>query len=233
MQARACSPDGTFSASATGAKRRAFYPFFFNAAQHDTNAKTFSFPIYANGSKTIPARAMSDGMQDGFDLLTALARHPETGRRLARKLWSFFISEIRPPDEGFVDRIATVYTRSDCHMAPVVRAVLSSQEFDAPENYFARYSWPVEFVVRALKEIGYAGFTLNSALGPLSNMGQQLFEPPDVAGWERGQAWFTTAAMLARMNFAATADVAPAQRHRCGCDRQRSDPGGLVVFLPR
>jgi hypothetical protein len=35
-------------------------------------------------------------------------------------------------------------------------------------------------------------------------MGQQLFEPPDVAGWERGPAWFTTAAMLARMNFAAT-----------------------------
>ena len=35
-------------------------------------------------------------------------------------------------------------------------------------------------------------------------MGQQLFEPPDVAGWERGTAWFTTAAMLARMNFAAT-----------------------------
>ena len=35
-------------------------------------------------------------------------------------------------------------------------------------------------------------------------MGQQLFEPPDVAGWERGTAWFTTAAMLARMNFAST-----------------------------
>jgi uncharacterized protein (DUF1800 family) len=181
-----------------------FFQFFFNAAQHDTNAKTFSFPIYPDGSKTIPARAASDGMQDGIDLLVGLARHPETGRRLARKLWSFFISEIRQPDETFVARIANVYTSSDCHMAPVVRAVLSSREFDAPENYFARYSWPVEFVVRAMKEIGYAGFPLNAALGPLSNMGQQLFEPPDIAGWERGRAWFTTAAMLARMNLAAT-----------------------------
>ena len=181
-----------------------FFQFFFNAAQHDTNAKTFSFPIYTNGSKTIPARAASDGMQDGIDLLVGLAQHPETGRRLARKLWSFFVSEIRQPDEAFVARIANVYTLSDCHMAPVVRAVLSSPEFDATESYFARYSWPVEFVVRALKEIGFAGFPLNAALGPLSNMGQQLFEPPDVAGWERGPAWFTTAAMLARMNLAAT-----------------------------
>ena len=181
-----------------------FYQFFFNAAQHDTNAKTFSFPIYTDGSKTIAARAPSDGMQDGIDLLAALARHPETGRRLARKLWSYFVSEIRQPPEAFIARIANVYTLSDCHMSPVVRAVLSSPEFDAQESYFARYSWPIEFVVRALKEIGFSGFPLNAALGPLSNMGQQLFEPPDVAGWERGAAWFTTAAMLARMNLAAT-----------------------------
>ena len=181
-----------------------FYQFAYNAAQHDTTAKTFTFPIYSDGSRTIPARASSGGMQDGYDLLAALARHPETGRRLARKLWSFFISEIRPADEAFVARIAGVYAAADCHMAPVVRAVLSSPEFDARENYFARFSWPVEFVARALKEVGAAGFTLNSALGPLANMGQQLFEPPDVAGWERGASWFTTAAMLARMNFAAT-----------------------------
>ena len=181
-----------------------FYQFFYNAAQHDTEAKTFSFQVYTDGSRTIPARAASGGMQDGIDLLAALARHPATGRRLARKLWSFFISEIHAPDEAFVARIAGVYANSTGHMAPVVRAVLSSQQFEARDLYFARYSWPVEFVARALKEVGSAGFTLNSALGPLSNMGQQLFEPPDVAGWERGPAWFTTAAMLARMNFAAT-----------------------------
>ena len=77
-----------------------FYEFFYNGAQHDTNAKAFSFPVYTDGSKTIPARAESAGMQDGIDLLGALARHPATGRRLAQKLWSFFISEIQPPNEG-------------------------------------------------------------------------------------------------------------------------------------
>jgi hypothetical protein len=40
-------------------------------------------------------------------------------------------------------------------------------------------------------------------LTPLISMGQQLFEPPNVAGWELGQAWFSTGAMLARMNFAS------------------------------
>ena len=58
--------------------------------------------------------------------------------------------------------------------------------------------------MRALKDIGWSGFSVNDALTPLSNMGQILYEPPDVAGWDAGQAWFSTGAMLARMNFAAT-----------------------------
>jgi uncharacterized protein (DUF1800 family) len=35
-------------------------------------------------------------------------------------------------------------------------------------------------------------------------MGQILFEPPDVSGWDTGQSWFSTSAMLARMNFASS-----------------------------
>ena len=35
-------------------------------------------------------------------------------------------------------------------------------------------------------------------------MGQSLFEPPDVNGWALGPGWFSTGAMLARMNFSST-----------------------------
>jgi uncharacterized protein (DUF1800 family) len=181
-----------------------YYEFFYNAAQHETTAKEFSFPIYPNGSRTIPARSAADGMQDGIDLITACARHPETARRLARKLWSFFISDIHQPDESFVNVLSAVYLQGGFNMKAVVRSVLTSRQFSAPVYRYARYSWPVEFVVRALKEIGWAGFSVNSAITPLANMGQQLFEPPDVAGWSIAQGWFSTAAMLARMNFAAT-----------------------------
>ena len=81
--------------------------------------------------------------------------------------------------------------------------LLLSPQFKDPSNYYKRYSWPVEFVVRSLKEIGWNGYSVNSALNPLINMGQQLFEPPDVNGWELGPGWFSSGAMLARMNFAA------------------------------
>src|SRR6185503_9411904 len=95
------------------------------------------------------------------------------------------------------------YQSSGYDMKQVVREVLLSPQFWDPSAYFARYAWPVEFVVRALKEIGWVGFTVNDALAPLANMGQVLYEPPDVSGWDAGRAWFSTGAMLARMNFAA------------------------------
>jgi len=206
------------------------YAFLYNAGQHDTNAKDFSFPIYANGSRRIEARAAASGMQDGIDLITALASHPETARRLARRLWTWFVSEIDPPDEGFVDQISQTYLNNDTNMKPVVRAVLLSPHFLDSSRHYQRYAWPVEFVVRSLKELGHVGFSVDSALTPLTNMGQLLFEPPDVNGWELGPGWFSTGGMLSRMNFAST--LATNQRFELREDARSSNasPDSLLSF---
>jgi len=180
------------------------YEFIYNAAQHDTDAKTFSFPIYPDGGRTIPARSAASGQQDGVDLIAALAANPNTGRYLAKKLFRFFVSEFREPDESFVTRIAGVYSSSKYDMRIVMREVLLSAEFWNARSYWARYAWPVEYVVRALKDVGWIGFSVDTALTPLANMGQTLFDPPDVSGWDAGQTWFSSGSMLARMNFAST-----------------------------
>jgi uncharacterized protein (DUF1800 family) len=179
------------------------YEFAYIAGNHETTSKTFSFAIYPDGNRTIPARAASDGMQDGVDFVNALAANPNTGRYLATKLYKFFVNDIGPVNSTFVNRIAGVYQSARYDMRAVMREVLLSPEFWDDSAYFARYSWPVEFVIRALKDIGWVGFSVNDALTPLANMGQILYEPPDVSGWDAGQTWFSTSAMLARQNFAA------------------------------
>jgi uncharacterized protein (DUF1800 family) len=174
--------------------------FFYNANNHDNTAnKTFSFPIYPDGSKVI----RSTGQQEGVDLINACVAHPNTGRYLARKLYGFFVNDVSAPDEAFIDRIAEQYYSSGYEMKPVVRFILTSPEFSDQANYFARYSWPVEYVVRLIKEMGWIGYSVNNALTPLANMGQQLLEPPDVAGWALGKDWFSTGMSLERMNYAS------------------------------
>ncbi|HYM24338.1 MAG TPA: DUF1800 domain-containing protein [Vicinamibacterales bacterium] len=177
------------------------YEFAYIPANHETTAKTFSFPIYADGNPTIPARAASAGMQDGIDLLNALAANPNTGRYLATKLYRFFVNEFGDVDPDFVGSIAAVFQQSQYDMKQVVRAVLLSPQF--MDAAFQRYSWPAEFTIRAIKDIGWRGFSVNDALTPMANMGQTLYEPPNVAGWPAGQTWFTTGAMLSRMNLAS------------------------------
>ena len=208
-----------------------YYEFFYNSAQHETAAKTFTFPIYRNGDKTIPARAATDGMQDGIDFINALATHPETARRLARKLCSFFVSELEAPAPAFGEAVANEYLLSNTEMKPVVRYILRSSWMQDPARWYTRYSWPVEFVVRAVREVGWTGLSIDSARTPLANMGQTLFEPPDVAGWALGPDWFSTGAMLARMNFAAT--LAANQRFNLAtaADSFRRTPDDLMGFF--
>ena len=187
-----------------GTRESRYSTFQYRPAQHDTGSKTFSFPIYPDGGRTIPARSAAGGLQDGIDLINAVAAHPATGPRLARKLYAFFVSEFKTPPETFIQELAGVYYSSGYDMRVVVRQLLRSPEFQDPANYFARYSWPVEYVVRLIKAVGWVGFSAARVITPMANMGQVLFEPPDVSGWRLGTDWFSTGTLLTRMNFAAT-----------------------------
>ena len=210
---------------------QARYEFAYNGNQHDTTAKEFTFPIYRDGGRVIPARSAADGMQDGLDLIDAVARHPDTGPRLARKLYAYFVNEVDTPDQSLIDSLSRSYYSTGFEILPMVRQLLLSSQFRDPSNYFKRYSWPVEFVARSIKEVGWRGFSVNSALTPLVNMGQQLFEPPDVNGWELGPGWFSSGSMLARMNFAAVLATNQRFNLRDLVRGQVDSPESLLSFM--
>jgi uncharacterized protein (DUF1800 family) len=213
---------------------QSYYEYAYIPANHEATEKTFTFPIYSDGRTTIPARAAADGEQDGVDFITALARHPATARRLALKLWNFFVSEVVPPDESTLSAAAGIYLQNGTKIAPLVAFLLRSREFLNPRLWYTRYSWPTEFAVRAVKEVGWTGFSADSIRASLVAMGQTLFEPPDVAGWDLGQGWFSTGAMVARMNYAAT--LAGNQRFnlaRAAADAKGSPDAFVEFFLDR
>jgi uncharacterized protein (DUF1800 family) len=208
-----------------------YYEYVFNANQHEPAAKTFTFPIYSSGSTVIPARSGAAGEQDGLDFIAALARHPETARRLARKLWGFFVSEVVEPDADFLNSVVQVYMQADTEIRPVVHFILRSRQFQNLGHAYSRYAWPVEFVVRSIKEVGWSGYSVDGARVPLTQMGQALFEPPDVNGWELGQGWFTSGAMLARMNFGSSLAFNQRFNLRDAARAARSTPEDMLSFF--
>ena len=127
-----------------------YYRYEFRANRHDNRSRTY-LPIYPERQRRHRQRR-----QEGIDLITALCNHPATGPRLVRKLWVYFVSEIADPPQPWVDRTPASTTRPVSTCAPSC-AIPSSPEFWDPAAVFARYSWPVEFVVRAI-ETGWTGY---------------------------------------------------------------------------
>ncbi|HEX6164140.1 MAG TPA: DUF1800 domain-containing protein [Vicinamibacterales bacterium] len=208
-----------------------WYTYRYVPNDHDTNPKTFTFAIYPDGNRTIPSRAAAQGEQDALDFVLALVRHPATGRRLATRLYKFFVSETAAPDEQLLSQMSNAYLGSNYNIKAMLRTLFLSPQFRDPANFYQRYSWPAEFVVKAIKETGWTGFSVQNALTPLSNMGQQLYEPPDVNGWETGPGWISTSSMLSRMNFAST--LAGNQRFNLARDAQpfRATPERVLEYM--
>ncbi|MBM3808904.1 MAG: DUF1800 domain-containing protein [Acidimicrobiia bacterium] len=208
-----------------------YYEYQYRPNDHDTAAKTFTFAIYPDGGRTIPARSSAQGEQDALDLVLALVRHPATPHRLAAKLYKFFVNEISEPDPALVSAMANAYLGGNYNIKAMLRTLFTSSQFRNPANLYQRYSWPVEYVARAIKETGWSGFTVNSAMTPLVNMGQQLYEPPDVNGWALGPGWISTSSMLMRMNFAST--LAGNQRFNLARDAQpyRQSPERVLEYM--
>lgn len=159
--------------------------FFFNARQHDY------------GLKTVLGKS---GNFNGNDIVAMLVGHPATARRLSSKLARFFVSE--DPSPSIVEAGAQAYLQSKFQIKQVVRAILKHPDFLSERAYHAHIKSPAELVVGCLKTFQVQ--KLDADLPHvMARMGQDLFEPPNVKGWDGGPAWISTDTMMERFNFAA------------------------------
>lgn len=182
-------------------QRRAPFTFQLKASQHDNGAKTI-YGQQANFS--------------GEDVITIISARAATARYLTWKLFNFFVYPMTTSaaDKSTIDKFSKVYLNNNHSIKELVRAIFTSDEFYGNRALFSLIKQPAELVVGAVRMLGgtynsgssvTAGSRTSNTLAQLSrNMGQDLFGPPDVSGWDMNLAWVNTASMLERFNFANT-----------------------------
>jgi uncharacterized protein (DUF1800 family) len=142
------------------------------------------------------------GQRDTFDaekVIDRILAHPATGPFIARRVAQHFVSS--RVDDGFVKRIGERFRSSKYDVKTLMRDVLTSPEFVADQSYRALVKSPLEYMVHTLKALGAPQLArMVVQAGP--NMGQVLFDPPDVGGWPNNEAWISSNSMVARVNFA-------------------------------
>jgi uncharacterized protein (DUF1800 family) len=162
----------------------------------DTGAYRYRPFFHDGGEKTVLGVS---GRLDGDQVLDILLARPETARLIARKLWLEFVSPA--PDEAVVERWAEVFRGAHYEIKPLIRAILLSDAFWAPQNRATLVKSPVDLVAGTLRTFGIRPDDLRPAAVACAAFGQNLFSPPNVKGWPGGDAWIDSATLLGRKQF--------------------------------
>ncbi len=162
------------------------YHFYPN--RHDTGMKTF-MGVTQNW--------------DGPDIINFILRddaaHKEIAARfIATKMWSFFAYP--DPDTTVVDDITAPFLNNDLAVDELVRAIFNHPAFVSDTAKHGLVRSPVEWIVACLRALGISAEDANPQWW-MEDMGQQLFEPPNVSGWRPNEYWVTTSRIWARANW--------------------------------
>jgi len=151
------------------------------------------------GEKTVLGRS---GALRGEDAVDAVLAQPACARWIAARLLAELVAP--DPEPAWIDATARELLRADWSVAAVVRTLLSSELFFSPRARRARIAGPVELIVATARLLG-AHLAPSAAARAALEMGQPLFRPPSVKGWDGGRAWINAGAWAARHNFLCSA----------------------------
>lgn len=140
------------------------------------------------------------GPFDGKAVIDLIFEKGEAARFMSKKLWEFFVAE-NPPTPA-VDALAETFTSSGFNTGPLLREIFLSKEFYSEAVIRSQIKSPVQYLVGLLKQLEIESPPYGFAINAEQQLGQILFMPPNVAGWDWGQAWINTNTLLTRYNLA-------------------------------
>ena len=201
-----------------------------------------------------------EGENEIDEVIEIIFQHTDTdgkntvARRLARRLLAYFahgeFGTWSPAVETVVDAvIAESGFDTNWDLGALVRAILVSDAFyetaaPAPNGPTIARSvkWPIDYAVTSMRLLGMkpkgkdarlAGGSNRRIVDHLEGMGQELFDPPSVFGWDWENSWITSRTVLTRANFARDLTIARGKgattfRPERLIDFDLTDPGEIV-----
>ena len=158
--------------------------FWFNTIQHDTAEKEVF------GQR---------GTFDGGEIVELCLEQAACPRFLAFKLLRQFV-EPSPPKEH-IEVLAARIRQHNFEWRPILRELFASRLFFSPEARQSIIKSPVELLLGAVRQLSVRPNFQNVARLS-AELGQDLFEPPTVKGWDGGRLWISSTTLIQRANFA-------------------------------
>lgn len=162
--------------------------FRFNRYQHDS------------GEKTILGETGKFSGEEGVDIVLKQNALP---RFIVSKLIRFFVFDEPTATEHLIEPLANLLRNSDLNIAPVIERILASNLFYSPFAVGRKVRSPVELGIGLLRCLNGSA-NLEFVAQGLNDIGQAVFYPPNVKGWDGGRTWINTSTLLGRSNLIGT-----------------------------
>jgi uncharacterized protein (DUF1800 family) len=158
---------------------------------------TFDAKKHDAGPKTVLGRA---GAWAADDIVKICLDQEACPRFLVTKMVRFLVTDDTvSPD--VIAPLAEQYRKSGFDTGKLVETILRSNLFFSPTAYRQKVKSPVEFVLGIVRGLEGTPGPLRLAEA-LESLGQTLFSPPSVKGWDGGPAWLNGQTLLFRQNLA-------------------------------
>ena len=163
----------------------------------------FDVTTFDAGSKTILGRTGNWGYDDVIDILFD-ERPNEIARFICQKLYEFFVHPDSDDDAGnaqsIISGMANTFVASNFEIAPVLSLLLKCQHFFDDNAIGVFMLSPFDLFLNFVNESGfnYSDTTLSFSIESSRLLGQEVFDPFDVAGWQRDRTWINTNFMIGR-----------------------------------
>jgi uncharacterized protein (DUF1800 family) len=182
--------------------------FRFNRYQHDF------------GSKSILGES---GEFSGDEGVKIVLEQKSTPRFIAAKLVRFFVMDEPRPDPALIEPLAEQFRNDGLKLKPLVERILSSRLFFSEYAIGRRIKSPVEVAMGLVRSL-QATTDTTQLERRLVAVGQGLFYPPSVKGWDGGRTWINSSTLLGRANLV---------RSIVSSDTTRYDGGSLSELFEK
>ena len=163
---------------------------------------TFNEKTFDKGSKTIFGRSGNWGYDDVIDILFD-EKKDIIARYICEKIYKYFVSP--KADEAIVSSLAATMISNNFELAPVYSQLFKSEHFFDEKNSNVLIKSPIDLMLGLHKTLG---FKLDDTLdlevqfrNKCRDMGQIIFSPVDVAGWQGNQDWINSETLPKRWEF--------------------------------
>ncbi|MFA6239856.1 MAG: DUF1800 domain-containing protein [Candidatus Hydrogenedentales bacterium] len=136
---------------------------------------------------------------DGWDIFDIIFEQQAPANFIAKKLWTYFAYE--DPEPEIVEGLASTLRQGNYELRPMLRQMFMAQAFYSDKAIAQQVKSPVQTVLQLASDLDYDNPPFSAMAQATQRLGQDLFFPPNVKGWDGGRAWVNANTLLVRYNL--------------------------------